>query len=91
MVKSIEYLRGGNASDYIKNSRDQIRREFNNQLEVPRIQTNSLPNLPSKTHTAIYKGIKNTGYDERNTVQATREKLQTNKARNNEIRNVGFN
>jgi hypothetical protein len=78
-------LRGMNESDFIKNSRDQIRHSIDLAKEIPRISTHSLPKFKDLTHTALYKGLINTGYDVRNLVQSTREKLQTNKARNSDF------
>ena len=81
-------IRGGSLSDLVKTAREQIRHSIDLQQEVPRLpylqgqllktQQVSIP----LTHTANYNGLKNTGYDTRNLVLATREKLQTNKARN---------
>lgn len=85
IVQVPKFLRGMDVSNFVKNSRDQIRHSIDGARVVPRIQSFANKEYNDFTHTAVYKGLKNTGYDVRNLVQASREKLQTNKARNSDF------
>tara|TARA_R110001632_G_C11345694_1_gene417886 strand:+ start:615 stop:914 length:300 start_codon:yes stop_codon:yes gene_type:complete len=72
-------MRGVDSRDIAKMLRDVEVRKIDLQRETPRLINLGMP-LKSKNKTSIFKGVKNRGYDKKDLVKTSREKLQHNKA-----------
>ena len=82
------FVRGGNPENFVKDQRDQLRRQVDFERTTPRILNLGNP-LPTKLKTSKITGLNNKGYDKRDLIKCAREKFQHNKSKT-EFMNSSF-